>query len=75
METTDRHSYMLQSKNGAIQKVGTASKLQKEYNITSGNLSKQISSANENNDKICKREYELMKEVEVDKEHRKKICR
>ena len=58
-----------QSKNGAIQKVGTGSKLQKEYNITSGNLSKQISSESEINDKICK----VMKKVKTDKKHMKKI--
>ena len=65
--------YSHQSKNGAIQKVGTGSKLQKEYNITSGNLSKRISSASEINDKICKRQCEVMKKVETDKKHMKKI--
>ena len=51
--------------------VGAASNLQKEYNITSGNLSKWITSANEINDK-SKRQYEIMKEVEADKEHMNK---
>ena len=46
--------------------------LKKEYTITSGNLSQWISSANENNAKICKRQCEVMKEVETDKELMKK---
>ena len=52
--------------------MANASNLQKEYNITSGNLSKWISSANEINDKICMRQYDVMKEVETDKEHMNK---
>ena len=44
-----------------------------EYNITSGNISKWISSTNEINDKICKTQCEVTKEVETDKEQRKKI--
>ena len=68
MTPTKRHSHSHQLKNDIIQKVDSGSKLQKEYNITSGNLSKWISSANEINDKICKRQREVMKEVETDKE-------
>ena len=44
-----------------------------EYNITSGNISKWISSTNEINDKICKTQCEVTKEVETDKEQMKKI--
>ena len=73
METTEGDSYSLQSKNVTIQKVGVASKLQKEYNITSGKLTKWINSANEINGKICKRQYDVvMKEVDADKEHMNK---
>ena len=72
MSPTKRHSYWHQLQNDVIQKVDSGSKLQKEYNITSGNLSKWISSANEINDKIFKRQCEVMKEVETDKEQMKK---
>ena len=49
-------------------KVGAASKLRKEYNITSGKLTNWINSANEINAKICKRQYDVvMKEVDADK--------
>ena len=68
MTPTKRHGHPHQLKNDIIQKVDSGSKLQKEYNITPGNLSKWISSVNEINDKIHKRQCEVMNEVETDKE-------
>ena len=54
-------------------KVGAASKLRKEYNITSGKLTNWINSANEINGKICKRQYDVvMKEVDADKKNMNK---
>ena len=51
MTPTKRHSHSHQLKNYIIQNVDSGSKLQKEYNLTSGNLSKWISSVNEISDK------------------------
>ena len=67
MTPRKRQSHSHQLKNVIIQKVDSGCKLQKKYNITSGNLSKRLSSANEINVKICKRQCKVMKEVEKDK--------
>ena len=73
MDTTVGVSSSLQAKKVSIQKVGAASKLRKEYNITSGKLTNWINSANEINGKICKRQYDVvMKEVDADKKHMNK---